>query len=271
MERPPPREAEVTWRDGDVPVSARYGEGYYGDEDALAEKRHVFIEGNGLPARFAERATFPSRRSIARPFQIAETGFGTGLNALAAAIAWRRAGCAGTLRYTAFEAHPVTAPDMARALAPWPELAPLAAAMVAAWDRGERVFSLSDPAAGAGAGGAIEIEVIEGDARETVPGWRGRADAWFLDGFSPARNPELWEPALISAIAERCFPAATLSTYTAAAKVRAALEAAGLRVERRPGFGRKKHMTRAWDRRPRLARDTRCQSFAPDPNPDQPM
>ncbi|TPE48851.1 tRNA (5-methylaminomethyl-2-thiouridine)(34)-methyltransferase MnmD [Amaricoccus solimangrovi] len=240
MERPPPREAEVMWRDGDVPVSTRHGEAYFGDADALAEARHVFIAGNDLPARFRERReAFPDPRRR-RPFQIAELGFGTGLNALAATLAWRAAGSGDTLRLTSFEAHPLPAEDMARALRPWPELAPLARELVAAWGAGERAFRLGEPGSG-----AVEVEVIIGDARETLPLWPGRADAWFLDGFSPARNPELWEPALLAEVAEKSAGAATLATYSAAGSVRAALEAAGFAVERVAGFGRKKHMTRA--------------------------
>ena len=236
MERPAPREAEVTWRDGDVPVSTRYAEAYFGDADALAEARHVFVDGNDLPARF--RRARP-RDGVPPRFQIAELGFGTGLNALAAAAEWRAAGRAGMLRHTAFEAHPMSAGDMARALRPWPELAPLARVLVEAWAAGERLIALP------GSEGGVEIEVIEGDARETLPRWRGAAEAWFLDGFSPARNPELWEPALLAALVEISAPGATLSTYSAAVGPRATLAAAGFGVERAPGFGRKKHMTRA--------------------------
>ena len=245
MERPPPRGAEVTWRDGDVPVSTRYGEAYYGSADALAEKRHVFIEGNGLPGRFRTRLDPAFSLLPMIRFHIAEFGFGTGLNALAAARAWQAAGCHDTLRYTAFEAHPLPAADMARALRPWPELAVLAGQLVEQWAAGARILALYDPKASPRAGGAIEIEVIEGDARETLPRWQGKADAWFLDGFSPARNPELWEPALIRALGARSARWSTLATYSAAAHLRDALRAEGWTVKRAPGFGRKRHMTQA--------------------------
>ncbi len=228
MERPPPREAEVTWGDGGIPVSTRYGEAFWGSADALGEARHVFLGGNRLPGAF--RAGF----------HIAELGFGTGLNALAAALAWRAAGRTDALRYTAFEAHPMPATEMARALGPWPELS-LATPLVEAWATGARALILRDEV-----GPVLELDVVTGDARETLPPWTGRADAWFLDGFSPARNPELWEPALIAAIAAKSRPGTSLATYSAAGAVRAALAAAGFVVERVPGFGRKKHMTRAW-------------------------
>jgi len=89
----------------------------------------------------------------------------------------------------------------------------------------------------------ITLSVEVGDARQTVPAWEGRADAWFLDGFAPARNPELWEEALMQAVAARTAPGGTCATYSAAGAVRRALDAAGFAVERRPGFGRKRHMT----------------------------
>lgn len=109
-----PAEA-IDWRDGCTPVSRRYGDAYFSHAGGLAEVRHVFLAGNALPERF-------------RPgFHIAELGFGTGLNLWGALIAWRAAGVAGPLRFTSFEAHPLAAADMARALAPFPEAAALAA------------------------------------------------------------------------------------------------------------------------------------------------
>jgi tRNA U34 5-methylaminomethyl-2-thiouridine-forming methyltransferase MnmC len=85
--------------------------------------------------------------------------------------------------------------------------------------------------------------VIAGDARATLPDWDGRADAWFLDGFAPARNPALWEPALMIAVARHTAPGGSCASFTAAGHVRRALAAAGFAVDRRPGFGRKRHMT----------------------------
>jgi tRNA U34 5-methylaminomethyl-2-thiouridine-forming methyltransferase MnmC len=82
-----------------------------------------------------------------------------------------------------------------------------------------------------------------GDARETLPQWQGRADAWFLDGFSPAKNPELWSPDLMAEVARHTKPGGTFATYTAAGFVRRGLQAAGFGVERRKGHGHKRHMT----------------------------
>ena len=218
----PPGQCEsVTWADGATPVSALFGDPYFSLEGGLAETRHVFLAGNGLPGRF-------------RPgLSIAETGFGTGLNLLATVAAWVDSGAAGRFVFTSFEAFPMPAADMARAQAAFPELAPLAETLGRHWGAGDRRFAL----------GPADVRVIEGDARQTLPAWDGRADAWFLDGFAPAKNPELWDDALLGAIARQTAPGGTFATYTAAGSVRRALADAGFTVERAPGFGRKRHMT----------------------------
>lgn len=213
-------QGEVTWRDEVIPVSVRFDDPYFSLHDGLAETRHVFLAGNDLPARF-------------RPgFHIAELGFGTGLNLLAALVAWRAAGMDGPLRYTSFEAYPLSAPDMARALDAFPAVRGIADPILAQWAAGP-VLRLPD----------LHADIVLGDARDTLPVWQGRADAWFLDGFSPARNPELWSPALMAEVAHHTDPQGSFATYTAAGHVRRALTEAGFTVERRAGHGRKRHMT----------------------------
>jgi tRNA U34 5-methylaminomethyl-2-thiouridine-forming methyltransferase MnmC len=221
MQHDATQETALDWDATGTPVSRRYGDCYFMPGHGLTESRHVFLAGNGLPERF-------------RPgFHIAELGTGTGLNLIAAWAAWQHAGIPGDLRYTGFEAHPLRAPDIARALAAFPELAPLAAPFVAAWARAPGRMALP----------GLDARVIAGDARATLPGWDGRADAWFLDGFTPARNPALWEPALLAAVARHTAPGGSCASFTAAGHVRRALAAAGFAVDRRPGFGRKRHMT----------------------------
>lgn len=216
--------ASLSWRDG-IPVSRRFDDPYFSLQGGLEEARHVFLAGNGLPGRF-------------RPgFRVLELGFGTGLSFLATLRAHREAGSPGPLLYTSLEAFPMAPEDRERALAAFPGLAAEAAEVAAA---------LARP--GPWAFGEVTLDVLEGDARDTLPAWGGRADAAFLDGFSPARNPEMWEPDLLAAVARRLAPGGTLATYSAAGGVRRALARAGLEVERRPGFGAKRHMTVA--RRP---------------------
>jgi len=211
---------EIAWRDGDVPVSLRFDDPFYSLEDGLAETRHVFLGGNGLPRRFAPG------------FHIAELGFGTGLNLVAAWQAWRAAGVEGPLRFTSFEAFPLSGNEARRALSAFPEAALLVDGIVAALD-GEGRIERPD----------LLVHIVKGDARDTLPAWSGRVDAWFLDGFAPARNPELWEPALLASVAEHTVRGGTCATYTAAGAVRRALAEAGFEVSRVPGYGRKRHMT----------------------------
>jgi tRNA U34 5-methylaminomethyl-2-thiouridine-forming methyltransferase MnmC len=213
--------AEITWRAGSVPVSARFDDPYFSLENGLAETAYVFLDGNALPARFAPG------------FHIAELGFGTGLNLLAALRLWRASGQLGPLRYTSFEAYPMAPADMRAAHAAFPELAALSGELVPRLASAPHRLRLPD----------LDFHLIEGDARETLPLWQARADAWFLDGFAPAKNPELWEAPLLAEVAAHTAPNGTAATYTAAGPVRRALSEAGFTVTRRPGFGRKRHMT----------------------------
>ena len=214
-------EQGVTWKDGIIPVSRRFDDPYFSLADGLAETRHVFLAGNGLPDRLCDG------------FHVAELGFGTGLNLLALLIAWAGTGRNGTLRYTSFEAYPLEATDIARALRHFPEAQAVAGPFLAAWDAGHRRFALT----------GIAVEVVTGDARDTLPAWPGCADAWFLDGFSPAKNPELWSPELMQSVCSHTVTGGTFATYTAAGHVRRSLEAAGFTVTRSAGHGRKRHMT----------------------------
>lgn len=216
-----PDQTPLDWRDGTVPVSTRFDDPYFSLQGGLKETRHVFLAGNGLPGRFRDG------------FHIAELGFGTGLNMLATLIAWHASGQSGRLRYTSFEAYPLAAPDIARALTAFPEAQGVAGPFLDRWSRGETRLSLP----------GIELDVILGDARETLTAWQGQADAWFLDGFSPAKNPEIWSETLMAEVAAHTAPGGSFATYTAAGHVRRALEAAGFAVARQPGFGRKRHMT----------------------------
>lgn len=212
------QQVQLEWKDG-VPVSARFDDPYYSLENGLAETRHVFLEGNDLAARL-------------RPgFHVAELGVGTGLNLLSLVALARSLGT-GPIRYTGFEAYPLETADMRAALANFPELSREAEAFLSAWETGGPFRTEG-----------IDAAFVFGDARKTLPLWPGRADAWFLDGFAPARNPELWEPGLLAEVARHTAPGGTAATYTAAGHVRRALEAVGFEVARRPGFGRKRHMT----------------------------
>ena len=207
--------ADLDWREGAIPVSRRFDDPYFSLNGGLAETRHVFLAGNDLPERL-------------RPgFHVAELGFGTGLNLLALARV-----APHPIRFTSFEAFPMSLEELARAHAGFPDLADLSAELRAGWPM--RRFRV----------GLVEAEIIEGDARDVLPHWPGQADAWFLDGFSPARNPELWGADLMAEVARHSAPGGSFATYTAAGHVRRALDAAGFEVARSPGFAGKRHMSR---------------------------
>lgn len=211
-----------------VPYSPQFQDIYHSVEGGLAQARHVFLDGNALASRWRGRECFT----------ILETGFGLGLNFLAAWDRLRadREGPA-RLHFVSVESHPFTGPDLAAALAPFAELAPLATALVAGW-----------PPAIAGVhrihfdGGRVILTLVLGEAQALLPQLELCADALFLDGFSPARNPGLWSPAIVRELARLAAPDATLATWTVAGGVRSALADAGFRVEKREGFARKREM-----------------------------
>lgn len=217
MTSPDQSPAALEWRDGMTPVSTRFDDPYFSLAGGLAETRHVFLAGNDLPGR------------LTPGFHVAELGFGTGLNLIALALAAQV-----PVRFTSFEAFPMSGAEMARALAAFPEARAVADPLIAAWSRGARRFDL----------GPVAVDIVAGDARETLPAWTGRADAWFLDGFSPAKNPELWGEDLMAGVARHTAPGGTFATYTAAGFVRRGLTAAGFAVTRAPGFAGKRHMSR---------------------------
>ncbi len=217
---PSDQHPEITWIKG-VPIATRFDDPYFSFVGGLEESRHVFLDGNGLPGRFCPG------------FQIAELGFGTGLNCLAAWALWQGSGQEGELSYTSFELYPLDVQDMSEALAAFPEVADLATQLVGKLANGAMKVRLP----------GLHLQIVVGDARATLSVWPGRADAWFLDGFSPAKNPELWEPELLAEVALHTAPSGTAATYSAAGAVRRGLEAAEFEVERRPGFGTKRHMT----------------------------
>lgn len=213
--------AEVEWRDGVTPVSASFDDPYFSITDGYGESCHVFLEGNDLPARFKPG------------FHVAELGFGTGLNMLAGLIAWTESGQTGPLRFTSFEAYPMRAADIRLALLPFPAVQTVAGPFLDQWQSGKRLIRTPN----------LIAEIVIGDARKTLPAWKSSADAWFLDGFSPAKNPEMWGDRLLADVARHTAPGGTFATYTAAGHVRRNLTAAEFEVRRVAGFGRKRHMT----------------------------
>lgn len=215
----PGQEPGLSWRPGGVPVSERFDDPYFSLDGGLEETRHVFLDGNDLPARL-------------RPgFHVAELGFGTGLNALALAQVARV-----PVRMTSFEAFAMSPAQLERAHAAFPALADLSAALRAGWSTGWGGGTIQL--------GQLRLTLVAGDVRRTLPDWQGRANAWFLDGFSPAKNPQMWGADLMAQVGRHTATGGSFATYTAAGHVRRALGEAGFAVERAPGFGHKRHMSR---------------------------
>lgn len=224
---------EIEWREDGTPVSAAFGDVYFSAEDGLAETRAVFLKGCGLPEAWAGRTQFT----------VAETGFGTGLNFLALWQLWRahRPHPQARLSFVSFEGFPLKADDAARAFAAWPELSPLADQLLARWPgpvKGVRhlVFDTD----------GVELILHLGDIAQTLPASRFRADAWFLDGFSPAKNAGMWEEGLFALIAARSAPGARAATFTVAGDVRRGLAEAGFDVRKAEGHGRKRQRLEAF-------------------------
>lgn len=216
-------DAAVQWRNGNVPFSPRFADTYFSDVDGRAETREVFLGGNGLPARWDRGETFT----------IAELGFGTGLNFLETARHWLQCAPPGaTLRFISFERFPMNHADIMKVLAVWPDLVPLALTYLVGWPGKGSSFSVTRD--------GVSLEVRLGDARTLIEDAAFVADAWYLDGFSPAQNPELWDEDLLACVFSRTAPGGTFSTYTAAGWVRRNLQTAGFAVERVPGYGRKR-------------------------------
>jgi tRNA 5-methylaminomethyl-2-thiouridine biosynthesis bifunctional protein len=223
--------AGLDWTPQGAPRSQRFGDIYFSREGGLDETRAVFLEGCGLPQAYADRAHFT----------VGELGFGTGLNILALLDLWRRTRAPGqTLSIFSVEGFPLSRAEAERALSAWPELADLSQSLLNAWPRMARGFHrLTWPEIGA------TLDLAIGDVEWALCQWSGAADAWFLDGFSPALNPEMWSQAVLSAVAARSAPGARLATFTVAGAVRRGLQTAGFIVGKRPGHGAKRERLEA--------------------------
>lgn len=202
-------------------MSRQFDDPYFSIENGLAETRHVFLDGNNLHTRLCDG------------FHIGELGFGTGLNFLTTLDLWQRKKVSGRFYFTSFEAFPLNAHDMFKAFSAFTEIAHLAQPLLEQWQTGQKVIHLEH----------ATLNVIVGDAQEHLPNWDQKADAWFLDGFSPAKNPELWSEPLLREVFHHSHAQATFATYSAAGYVRRSLEKAGFHVKRCKGFGKKRHMS----------------------------
>jgi tRNA 5-methylaminomethyl-2-thiouridine biosynthesis bifunctional protein len=225
-----PRANDLEWLDGQ-PRSRRFGDVYFARESGRDETAHVFLAGNGLPERWAALA--PHGR-----FTIGETGFGTALGFVCAWALWNEvAPPDARLDFVSVERYPLGRTELTQALALWPALAPQRTALLSAWEDfapGWHRLEFDS--------GRIALTLLVGDAARVLPRLDAKIDAWFLDGFSPARNPDMWATSVLAEVARLARPGATFATYTVAGEVRRGLEDAGFEVRKTPGFGRKREM-----------------------------
>ncbi|MDH5579082.1 MAG: bifunctional tRNA (5-methylaminomethyl-2-thiouridine)(34)-methyltransferase MnmD/FAD-dependent 5-carboxymethylaminomethyl-2-thiouridine(34) oxidoreductase MnmC [Betaproteobacteria bacterium] len=211
-----------------TPYSREFDDLYHSADGGAAQAHHVFLGGNGLPERWRG----------ARRFTILETGFGFGLSFLATWDAWREdAARPARLHYVSVEKHPFTTQDLAVLHAPHAEFAALSEELRSAWPLlvpGLHRLEFEN--------GRVVLTLAFGDAAALVPQLRLAADAIYLDGFAPAKNPDLWSSELLKSVARLAAPGATAATWSVAAEVRSGLRAAGFVAEKRRGFARKSEM-----------------------------
>jgi tRNA 5-methylaminomethyl-2-thiouridine biosynthesis bifunctional protein len=224
-----PSPAQIDWR-GEVPQAPAFGDLYHPRVGALAQAQHVFLQGNDLPARWQGRERFV----------VLETGFGLGHNFLATWQAWRTDPARCTrLHYVAIELHPPRADDLARSEGA-AQLPALAAALRAAWPPAVGGLHSLDFD-----GGALQLLLALGDVREWLPRLHMLADAIYLDGFAPDRNPAMWSLPVLKALGRRAAPGATAATWSVVRPLREGLRTAGFEIERAQGIGGKREVTHA--------------------------
>ncbi|MDX9677178.1 bifunctional tRNA (5-methylaminomethyl-2-thiouridine)(34)-methyltransferase MnmD/FAD-dependent 5-carboxymethylaminomethyl-2-thiouridine(34) oxidoreductase MnmC [Pseudomonas zeae] len=220
--------AQLDWDDHGRPRSRVFDDVYFSDQSGLEETRYVFLEQNRLAERFA---ALPAGGRLV----IGETGFGTGLNFLCAWQLFEQHARAGArLHFVSVEKYPLSPADLKRALALWPELKPLADQLLlhyVAIHTGFQRITLAH--------GRVTLTLLIGDALEQLPQLDAQIDAWFLDGFAPAKNPDMWTAELFVELARLAAPGSTISTFTSTGWVRRLLNAAGFKMKRTPGIGHK--------------------------------
>jgi tRNA 5-methylaminomethyl-2-thiouridine biosynthesis bifunctional protein len=244
MRLPSPR---LSWSPQRAPRSDLFNDTYYSREGGLAEKRHVFLGGCQLPGGWRDTS----------PFAIGELGFGTGLTFLATWEMWRRNRSFGSrLHYIAVEGHPLSLDELRECHLPWGELRHLAAGLQRAYPPPQpgyhRVF-LDD--------GQVTLTFLFGRAAAMLKTLEAHVDAWFLDGFAPDRNPDMWSGEVLGEVARLSKPGARIATYTVVGDVCQTLSASGFEVHKVPGFGAKREMLRGAFTRGAPAKSTALQPW----------
>lgn len=263
--------AQLDWDDAGQPLSKVFGDVYFSRANGLEETRHVFLQHNQLAARWAQLESGDT-------FVIAETGFGSGLNFLAAWQLWLATAPTGAqLHFVSVEKYPLHKRDLQRALALWPELGEFTAQLIEAYP----VFIGTGFHRLCFMEGRIKLTLIIEDAAQGLaqllatphPAFAShcaQVDAWFLDGFAPAKNPHMWSDELFTRIRQLSRTGTTAATFSAAAIVKQGLTLAGFSIQKVPGFGRKREMVKACMEHPPIIdhqHSQQARSYSPYPVP----
>ena len=237
------KHASVEWQQGQ-PKSTQFDDVYFSKEGGVAETEHVFLQHNDLPARWQNKSSFI----------IAETGFGTGLNFIITADHWlKHSHLDAQLYYYAIEKYPLSRDNLATALSAYPQFTPHISTLLINYPlpvQGMHALKLAD--------GQITLNLLFGDINDMLAGMSHRVDAWYLDGFAPSKNPEMWSDNVFAEMARLSHPGSTFSTYTAAGFVRRGLADHGFEVEKIKGHGHKRDMLKG-----RCIKPAPAQSSAP--------
>lgn len=220
----------LEWQAGLTPASSRFGDIYFSRDGGLDQARHVFLDGCDLPEAWAG----------GQQFTVGELGFGTGLNFLATWALWRQSAPPGArLHYIAVEGFPLLRDELEQCLAAWPELQTFVRDLLRVYPPAQPGFHRLFPAPD------VTLTLLYGEAAAMLTQIEACVDAWYLDGFAPEKNPEMWSAEVLTEVARLSRPDARLATYSVAGDVRRGLEAVGFEVHRSPGFGHKREMLKA--------------------------
>jgi tRNA 5-methylaminomethyl-2-thiouridine biosynthesis bifunctional protein len=270
------RQAHLTWSKEGLPISTQFEDFYFSIKDGLTESRYVYIEGNDLPHRWMNLSSNQTGEdsaiegSVIEDFVIAETGFGTGLNFLATWQQWQKSAPASTkLHYISIEKHPLSIADLKKSLVLWPELNDLSQQLIEQYplhlNRGFHRLNFHSSSnnnnntshTNTTHTSNIELTLIIDDAltgleqllQSDHPAHQRpqRAiDAWYLDGFSPNKNPDMWQPELFHLVQKLSHQNTTAATFSAARIVQNGFTEHGFKIEKTPGFGKKREMIKAY-------------------------
>ncbi|MDI1300206.1 tRNA (5-methylaminomethyl-2-thiouridine)(34)-methyltransferase MnmD [Methylotenera sp.] len=225
----PSNTANIEWRDGQ-PYASEFQDVYFSTDNGLLETDYVFLQGNDLMKRWLDAEM--------QTFIIAETGFGTGLNFLCAVNAWLATSPENaTLHFISTEKYPLSLQDMRTALSFWPQLKAVSEPFLAQYEsliNGANTIALYD--------NRVQLSLLIGDATTSLSKITSQVDAWFLDGFAPAKNRDMWQTELFQQMARLSKTSTTFATFTSAGDVRRGLINAGFNVTKRTGFGKKREM-----------------------------